>query len=110
MDVIYEQTEYDRITPPIERRYERISKARGIRVVPLAVGQKPPESEELNDTRWLLNNGAAAELEEVCGIGEELALAVVAHRETHGAFSSADDLEAVAGIGPATARKLWGRD
>ncbi len=36
------------------------------------------------------------------GIGETRALAIVAHREQHGPFSSVDDLAEVAGIGPAT--------
>lgn len=33
----YEYTEYDRITPPIERRYKRLSKAKGRVIIPLDV-------------------------------------------------------------------------
>jgi len=43
MKTVYEQTEYDRITPPIRDRYKRISKERGVKVVPLAVGEAPPK-------------------------------------------------------------------
>lgn len=41
----YVQTEYDRITDPIKRRYEQMSKAAGEKIIPLASGESPPKAE-----------------------------------------------------------------
>lgn len=38
----YVQTEYDRITDPIKRRYEQMLKAACEKIVPLASGESPP--------------------------------------------------------------------
>lgn len=46
METIYEQTEYDRITDPIRKRYERISRERGVTVIPLAAGESAPVVED----------------------------------------------------------------
>ena len=48
-----------------------------------------------------LNSAAAAELEELPGVGPVLAQRIVDHREQHGPFTAADDLQDVPGIGPA---------
>ena len=48
-----------------------------------------------------LNLAAAAELEQLPGIGPSLAAAIVDHRQRDGPFSSVDGLLAVSGIGPA---------
>jgi competence protein ComEA len=49
-----------------------------------------------------VNTAAATELEELPGIGEVLAAAIVAYRTEHGPFASVDQLEDVSGIGPST--------
>lgn len=38
----YQQTEYDKITPPIKRRFERMSREAGEKIIPLASGESPP--------------------------------------------------------------------
>ena len=43
MEAIYERTEYDRITPPIVKRYQRISRERGCTVIPLSATGQPAE-------------------------------------------------------------------
>lgn len=48
-----------------------------------------------------LNRADADQLDALPGIGPATALAIVQHRETAGPFASVDDLEAVRGIGPA---------
>lgn len=48
-----------------------------------------------------INTATAAELEAVTGIGPATAKKIVAHRESKGPFSSVDQLEEVPGIGPA---------
>jgi competence protein ComEA len=48
-----------------------------------------------------LNRATAAELDALPGIGPATAQAIVAHREANGPFASIDDLEQVRGIGPA---------
>lgn len=49
-----------------------------------------------------LNSASAAELEELPGIGEVRAGAIVAYREANGPFTSIDAVTDVSGIGPAT--------
>ncbi len=53
-----------------------------------------------------INTATAAELTALPGIGEKKAEAIVADRDTHGAFESADDLSRVSGIGSATVEQL----
>ena len=48
-----------------------------------------------------VNAATAAELDALPGIGPATAAAIVAHREQHGPFVTVDDLLAVRGIGPA---------
>jgi competence protein ComEA len=53
-----------------------------------------------------INTASAVELEELSGIGEVLAAAVVAYRDEHGPFTSVDQLEDVSGIGPSTLEEI----
>jgi competence protein ComEA len=53
-----------------------------------------------------LTTADAALLEELSGIGEVLAAAIVAYRDEHGPFASVDDLADVSGIGPATLEEI----
>ncbi|MFD5868210.1 helix-hairpin-helix domain-containing protein [Corynebacterium sp. NPDC060344] len=48
-----------------------------------------------------INTASASELEAVTGIGPATAKKIVAHREANGPFASVDQLEEVPGIGPA---------
>ncbi len=53
-----------------------------------------------------LNTADQAALETLPGIGEALAQRILAYRETHGPFSSVDELQAVDGIGPGILARL----
>ncbi|WP_457808551.1 ComEA family DNA-binding protein [Kushneria sp. EE4] len=53
-----------------------------------------------------INTATAAELTAMPGIGEKKAEAIVADRDNHGAYESADDLSRVSGIGTATVERL----
>jgi len=53
-----------------------------------------------------LNTASAAQLQELHGVGEKTAAAIVAYREAHGAFKSVDDLTHVKGIGDKKLSKL----
>lgn len=53
-----------------------------------------------------LNTATAAELEAVPGIGPATARAILEYRSKHGPFKRVDDLTAVSGIGPKTLEKL----
>lgn len=59
--------------------------------------------EEIAPKRELINvnTASAEELEELTGIGPALAQEIVSYREGHGAFSCAEDLLNVKGIGEA---------
>ncbi len=53
-----------------------------------------------------VNTAGAAALESLPGIGPVLAAAIVEHRNSHGSFSTLDDLLDVSGIGPAKLEQL----
>ena len=53
-----------------------------------------------------INTATAAELEAVPGIGPATARAIIEHRTKQGAFKRIEDLTAVSGIGPKTLEKL----
>ncbi len=53
-----------------------------------------------------LNTATAEQLEELPGIGPATAAAIIAHRDQHGPFTSVSGLEAVSGIGPAKLSQL----
>jgi competence protein ComEA len=52
------------------------------------------------------NRASAAQLARIPGVGMRLAKEIVADRDLRGVFGSAADLSRVAGIGPATIRRL----
>lgn len=56
-----------------------------------------------------INRAEEQALQSLPGIGPALAAAIVEHRDRHGRFSTVDDLEDVAGIGPATVECLRDR-
>ncbi len=58
-------------------------------------------SEEMID----INAADAATLEQIDGIGEKKAQAIIDYRTEHGPFGSVDDITKVKGIGPATLEK-----
>ncbi|MGA1404929.1 MAG: helix-hairpin-helix domain-containing protein [Ilumatobacteraceae bacterium] len=48
-----------------------------------------------------INRASVAELDQLPGVGQSTARAIVEHRERHGPYATVDDLLAVRGIGPA---------
>ncbi len=53
-----------------------------------------------------VNRATAAQLEALPGIGPATAAAIIDHRDQHGPFTSVSGLEAVSGIGPAKLARL----
>ena len=53
-----------------------------------------------------VNTADSMALQSLPGIGPALAQRIIDHREAHGRFGQAEDLQDVAGIGPATLEKL----
>ena len=69
-----------------------------------------PQEEILPDLSPLdLNTAAMEELQELPGIGPELAERIVAYREEHGAFRSVEEIMEVPGIGEGKFAALEGR-
>jgi competence ComEA-like helix-hairpin-helix protein len=68
-----------------------------------------PEAEQEFIGKVDVNTASVEELAILPGIGDLLAQDIVAHRETFGHFSSAEDLSSIAGIGPATIDELRGQ-
>lgn len=52
-----------------------------------------------------INQASVAELQQLHGIGQKKAEAIVAYRQQHGPFQQIEDLEKVKGIGPALLNK-----
>jgi competence protein ComEA len=53
-----------------------------------------------------LNRARAADLNQLQGIGTELAERIVSYRKTHGPFAGIDELRKVSGIGPKTFARI----
>ena len=58
------------------------------------------------DERVDINHAGLEELMSLTGIGEGKARAIIAYREEHGSFASAEDIKKVSGIGEGTYNKF----
>ena len=82
------------------------------------VGQTPPATLEVlsisvqgrndgvSDTLIDINTATTRELETLPGIGQVMAERIISYREDNGPFSSVDELDMVAGIGPKTLESI----
>jgi competence protein ComEA len=66
--------------------------------VPVAPSNQTPPAEPASAGPLNINTASADELDELPGIGEVIAERIVAYRESHGAFSSIEELAEVSGI------------
>ena len=64
-------------------------------------GGAPSQSGTQAAGKISLNTATAQELTALTGVGEKTAQAIIAYRDTHGGFTSIDELQQVKGIGPA---------
>ena len=65
---------------------------------PVAQSNQTPPAEPASAGPLNINTASADELDELPGIGEVIAERIVAYRESHGAFSSIEELAEVSGI------------
>ena len=109
MKTEYIQTEFPVITDSCREAFRIRGRARGVLLVPLAQGEaRPADGQDAQEFYpHAVNIATADTLVQICGIGQELALAIVAHRESFGPFDCAADLEVIPGIGTKTAEKIW---
>jgi comEA protein len=64
--------------------------------------------EEVFNEKLNINTATSQELQLLPGIGPQLARRIVAHRQTHGLFSSPSQITEVRGIGEKTLRRITG--
>ena len=88
-------TDDDRAVAPPPAALSRAAPSRGAPVV-VTRTPGPPEPAGPID----LNRASAAELTRLPGIGPVLAARIVAARDSHGPFTSVDELRRVSGVGP----------
>ncbi len=72
--------------------------------LPATKKKAPPTVTEIKPVD--LNTATLADLNKIPGVGDKMAVDIVAYRETHGPFQSIDDLDNVSGIGPKTLDKI----
>lgn len=65
-----------------------------------------PGSVQVQMPQISINKADAAALEQVKGIGPELASRIIAYRQEHGPFKSLEELQSVRGIGPVKLEKI----
>lgn len=67
----------------------------------------PEKSKEKQDSKININTATAEELaDNLTGVGPAIAQRIIEYRETHGGFSSVDELTEIRGIGPKVFEKI----
>jgi competence protein ComEA len=77
-------------------------------VIPTVVAEAPTPDSTVPAGPVNINSATADQLDVLPGVGPATAAAIVAHRESHGPFQTVDQLGDVRGIGPAKLEALRG--
>lgn len=73
----------------------------GKQIVVPKIGAAPAASSSEPNGKVSLNSATAADLEQLDGVGQKTAQAIIAHRDKIGGFTAVEQLQDVKGIGPA---------
>lgn len=88
---------------------QRLEDGQQIVVAPTPEAPIPGAAPGAEPGKLSLNQATAAELEELQGIGEVTAAAIIDYRESIGGFTSVEQLQEVTGIGPAKFAQISGQ-